>query len=83
MVSSIAGTVVVISALNPTSGARSFCTVSINGEIIPALDTVGRGFEEKRVYLPQLLMSAEAAKSAFEEIKAFIARSEKEPAINA
>ena len=52
----------------------------INGEIIPALDTVGMGFEEKRVYLPQLLMSAEAAKSAFEEIKAFIARSEKEPA---
>lgn len=52
----------------------------INGEIIPALDTVGRGFEEKRVYLPQLLMSAEAAKSAFEEIKSFIARSEKEPA---
>ncbi len=52
----------------------------INGEIIPALDTVGRGFEEKRVYLPQLLMSAEAAKSAFEEIKAYIARSEKEPA---
>lgn len=51
----------------------------INGEIIPALDTVGRGFEEKRVYLPQLLMSAEAAKSAFEEIKASIAFSEKEP----
>jgi len=39
-------------------------------EIIPALNTVGIGFEEKTVYLPQLLMSAEAAKSAFEEIKA-------------
>lgn len=52
----------------------------INREIIPALDTVGRGFEEKRVYLPQLLMSAEAAKSAFEEIKAHIALTEKEPA---
>ena len=37
--------------------------------IIPALDTVGVGFEEKRIYLPQLLMSAEAAKSAFEVIK--------------
>jgi 5-methyltetrahydrofolate--homocysteine methyltransferase len=41
----------------------------INNEIIPALNIVGKGFEEKRVYLPQLLMSAEAAKSAFEVIK--------------
>lgn len=41
----------------------------VNQEIVPALDTVGEGFEQKRVYLPQLLMSAEAAKSAFEEIK--------------
>ena len=38
--------------------------------VIPALDEVGKGFEEKRIYLPQLLMSAEAAKSAFEKIKA-------------
>lgn len=44
----------------------------VNGEIIPALNDVGRGFEEKTVYLPQLLMSAEAAKSAFEEIKSFM-----------
>lgn len=42
----------------------------VNREIIPALNTVGTGFEEKRVYLPQLLMSAEAAKAAFEEIRA-------------
>ena len=41
----------------------------IQNEIIPALDTVGVGFENKTVYLPQLLMSAEAAKSAFEVIK--------------
>ena len=41
----------------------------INEEIIPALDKVGVGFEKKQVYLPQLLTSAEAAKSAFEEIK--------------
>ena len=41
----------------------------VNGEIIPALDVVGKGFEKKMVYLPQLLMSAEAAKSAFEVIK--------------
>lgn len=41
----------------------------VNGEIIPALDTVGRGFEAKTLYLPQLLQSAEAAKAAFEVIK--------------
>ena len=41
----------------------------MQNEIIPALDVVGKGFEEKRVYLPQLLMSAEAAKAAFEGIK--------------
>ena len=44
----------------------------VNNEIIPALDIVGKGFEEKTVYLPQLLMSAESAKSAFEEIKKFV-----------
>ncbi len=44
----------------------------VQNEIIPALDTVGHGFEQKTVYLPQLLMSAEAAKSAFEKIKAAI-----------
>ncbi len=44
----------------------------INGKIIPALNTVGKGFEEKKVYLPQLLMSAQAAKEAFEAIKSQI-----------
>ncbi len=38
-------------------------------DIIPALDVVGEGFEKKTVYLPQLLMAAEAAKAAFEEVK--------------
>ncbi len=38
-------------------------------EILPALDAVGQGFERKTVYLPQLLMSAEAAGAAFEVIK--------------
>ncbi len=41
----------------------------VNAEIVPALDFVGKAYEEKRAYLPQLLMSAEAAKSAFEEIR--------------
>lgn len=37
--------------------------------LIPALDTVGKGFEKGTVFLPQLLMSAEAAKQAFEVLK--------------
>jgi len=41
----------------------------VEEEIVPALDTVGKAYEEKRAYLPQLLMSAEAAKEAFEQIK--------------
>ena len=41
----------------------------VQQEIIPALDEVGRGFEEKHVFLPQLMMSAEAAEAAFREIK--------------
>lgn len=41
----------------------------IADEIIPALDAVGIEYEAGRLYLPQLLMSAEAAKCAFEQIK--------------
>lgn len=41
----------------------------INGYIIPALDEVGAGFEENRIFLPQLLMSADSAKAAFDVIK--------------
>lgn len=42
----------------------------VNGHVIPALDSVGQGFETKKLFLPQLLMSAEAAKASFEVIKA-------------
>lgn len=41
----------------------------INAELIPALNYVGDGFEKGTVFLPQLLMSAEAAKSAFAILK--------------
>ena len=41
----------------------------VNAHIVPALDTVGRRFEEKTLFLPQLLMSADAAKAAFEVVK--------------
>ncbi len=47
----------------------------IQNEIIPALDIVGNGYDEKRFFLPQLLMSAEAAKASFEQIKIFVPRS--------
>lgn len=48
----------------------------INEEIVPALDVVGVGFEKKTMFLPQLLMSAEAAKAAFDEVKKTISASE-------
>ena len=41
----------------------------INDCIIPALDETGKGFESGNVFLPQLLMSAESAKGAFDVIK--------------
>ena len=44
--------------------------VIINDYIIPALDIVGDGFEKNTIFLPQLLMSADSAKAAFDEIKA-------------
>lgn len=45
----------------------------VNSHVIPALDDVGKRFEEKKLFLPQLLMSAEAAKTSFEVIKAALA----------
>lgn len=46
----------------------------INGELVPALDIVGKGFEKGTLFLPQLLMSAEAAKAGFEAIKEYVVR---------
>ena len=40
----------------------------INKELVPALDVVGQGFEKGTIFLPQLLMSAEAAKAGFEAV---------------
>ena len=47
----------------------------INEEMIPALDGVGKGFEKGTVFLPQLLMSADAAKIAFAVLKDELAKS--------
>lgn len=44
----------------------------INNYIIPALDEVGAGFEQNKIFLPQLLMSADSAKVAFDVIKEYM-----------
>ena len=49
-------------------GARDSMMI-INETLVPALNTVGEGFASGKVFLPQLLISAEAAKAAFEIIK--------------
>lgn len=41
----------------------------IDSVLIPALNEVGKGFENKTLFLPQLLMSAEACKASFEVLK--------------
>ena len=41
----------------------------IDRDMMPALDEVGKGFEQGSVFLPQLIMSAEAAKAAFDVIR--------------
>lgn len=44
----------------------------INTDLVPALDIVGQGFEKGTLFLPQLLMSAEAAKAGFEAVNEHI-----------
>ncbi len=44
----------------------------IDGILVPALNEVGKGFEENKIFLPGLLMSAETAGASFEIIKEFI-----------
>lgn len=46
----------------------------IEKEIIPALDMVGADYEAKKIFLPQLMKSAEAAKSSFEHLRAALAK---------
>lgn len=43
--------------------------VLIQEQIVPALNIQGKGFEQGTVFLPQLLMSAEAAGAAFDILK--------------
>ena len=51
--------------------ARGVAPLDVIGSgIVPALETVGKGFEAGRVFLPQLLMAAEAAGAAFDVVRA-------------
>ena len=46
----------------------------VTADIVPALEEIGRGFEKGTVYLPQLLMAADAAGEAFAVVKRSLAR---------
>ncbi|MBR2455446.1 MAG: homocysteine S-methyltransferase family protein [Clostridia bacterium] len=47
----------------------------IDGILVPALNEVGKGFEENTIFLPSLLMSAETAGASFEIIKEYMVSS--------
>ena len=66
-----------------SKGAKELLTTEnpldiINNHIIPALNEIGLAFEQKKAYLPQLLMSAEAATAAFEEVKKVLPATQRE-----
>lgn len=46
----------------------------IENEIIPSLDSVGKDYESQKIFLPQLMKSAEAAKSSFELLRGELAK---------
>ena len=48
----------------------------INQTIIPALNQVGKDYETNRIFLPQLIQSAETTKLAFEVVKATFSKQE-------
>lgn len=41
----------------------------VEKRLIPALDEVGRRYEDGRIYLPQLMNAAEASRAAFDEVR--------------
>ena len=47
----------------------------VNGELIPALDRVGKGFEKGEIFLPAMMQSAQAAQAGFDVIKTHLAES--------
>jgi len=50
----------------------------INEQLIPGLDEVGKKYESGRLFLPQLILSAETAKLAFGVLKETFAKGEKQ-----
>lgn len=53
----------------------------VSEQLIPALDGVGKDFEAGRIFLPQLILAAEAAGAAFDEIKKHLAETGGTPAV--
>ena len=51
----------------------------VNNILIPALDKIGADFEKGTIFLPQLIMSAAVAQSAFEEIRKAMILGNKQP----
>ena len=46
----------------------------VNNMLIPALDKVGEGFEKGKIFLPQLIQSANTAQACFEVIKKHLSK---------
>ncbi len=46
----------------------------VNEKLIPALDRVGEDFEQNKIFLPQLIQSANTAQACFEVIKQHLAK---------
>lgn len=48
----------------------------VDDVLIPALDEVGKKFETGEIFLPQLIMSAEATKTAFQIVNSYVKNTE-------
>ncbi len=51
----------------------------VNGDLIPALDKVGADFESNKIFLPQLIQSANVAQVCFEVIKKYLQKNNNAP----
>lgn len=49
--------------------------------LVPSLDRIGQEFEKGKIFLPQLILSADAAQSCFEVIKQRLSESDSKPII--
>lgn len=51
----------------------------VNEHLIPSLDKIGADFEKGKIFLPQLILGASVAQSAFEVIKQYMAENDSNP----